>query len=67
MNRTTVRDAECCDLKTLDHGGTVRLSSLSLIVCKREALFNWRYQNYAIAIADSDAAAIVNAVDAKGR
>ena len=53
-------------MKTPDQGGTVRLSSLSLIVCNGEALFDWRYQNYAVAISDSDAAAIVNAVDAKG-
>ena len=53
-------------MKTPDHGGTVRLPYQSLIVCKGEALFDWKYQNYAVAISDSDATAIVNAVDSKG-
>ena len=66
MNRPAVCNAEFWDMKTPDHGGKINLLSLSLIVCKVEALLNWRYQNYAVAIANSDAAAIVNDVDAKG-
>ena len=66
MNHPAVRNAELWDLKTPEHGSTLRLPSLYLIVCKGEALFDWRYQNYVIAISDSDTDAIVNAVDSEG-
>ena len=67
INRPAVRNAEFWYLKTSEHGGTLRLPFLSLIVHKGEDLLDWSYQTYAIFIADYDAAAIVNAVDAKGR
>ena len=67
INYPVVRNAEYWYLKTPDHSGMVRLPYLYLIVCKGEAMFDWRCQNYDVAIAASNASAILNDSDAKRR